>query len=119
MLKRVAEVLAQTARARIDTVARYGGEEFALLLPETDRAGALRLAERVRTAIAAELFVTEHGKFRSTVSLGVATYPDDATVKAKLIDCADQALYAAKREGRNRSITFDSLKSRREVSNTA
>jgi len=119
VLERVAGVLARTARTKIDVVARYGGEEFALVLPETDRVGALKLAERIRTAVAAELFVTEHGKFRSTISLGVATYPEDATVKAKLIDCADQALYAAKREGRNRSITFDSLRSRREVSNSA
>ncbi len=119
VLKRVAAIISQTARAKIDVVARYGGEEFAVVLPETDRAGAVRLAERVRASVAAEQFYSQNGRFGATISLGVATFPDDAAVKSKLIDCADQALYAAKREGRNRSITFDMLKSRREVSHTA
>jgi diguanylate cyclase (GGDEF)-like protein len=116
VLKRVAALISQTARVKIDVVARYGGEEFAVLLPETDRVGALRLAERIRTAVDAEQFYCENGRFKSSLSLGVATFPDDAATKAKLIDAADQSLYAAKREGRNRSITFDMLKSRREVS---
>jgi diguanylate cyclase (GGDEF)-like protein len=118
VLKRVAVVLGQGAR-RTDIVSRYGGEEFAVLMEETDRVGARHIAERIRTAVEAEIFHTEHGQFKSTISLGIATYPDDATVKAKLTECADQALYTAKRGGRNRSVAFAMLKSKREVAKNA
>ncbi|MBN1961833.1 MAG: diguanylate cyclase [Deltaproteobacteria bacterium] len=114
VLKRVANIVAQTARAKIDTVARYGGEEFAVLLPETDQQGALQLAERIRVLVKDEQFYCEQGKFRSSISLGIATYPDDATTKPKLIDCADQALYFAKHQGRNRCINYAMLNLKRE-----
>jgi diguanylate cyclase (GGDEF)-like protein len=101
ILKGVAEVLQREAR-QTDQVARYGGEEFAVILPETDAAAARATAERMRAAIEAARFTTDLGQLKITLSLGVATFPDVATQKQGLIDQADQALYAAKRAGRNR-----------------
>ena len=103
VLREVASVLATSAR-KIDLVARYGGEEFALVLEETEAEGGVGFAERVRAEVASRLFRSDQGNFRVTLSLGVACYPADARTKQALIDRADQALYAAKRAGRNRTV---------------
>jgi two-component system cell cycle response regulator len=103
VLKRVAAILKASAR-KIDIVARYGGEEFAIVLEGTDRAGARQLAERIREEVAAESFESAKGPFKATLSLGVSVYPDDARVKQEIISRADQALYAAKHGGRNRTV---------------
>lgn len=109
VLKVVARVLEQGAR-KTDVVARYGGEEFAILLDETDTEGAVQIAERIREAVQAKEFHTEHGRFSCTLSLGVSTFPHDAQTKADLIEGADQALYKAKGTGRNQVVTFASVK---------
>jgi len=87
-----------------DVAARYGGEEFVIILPETDRAGALVRAERLRACVESFPFasgsVQPGGKV--TVSIGVSAYPEDAVTKQALVEAADQALLRAKREGRNR-----------------
>jgi diguanylate cyclase (GGDEF)-like protein len=103
VLKRVAKVLAQCVR-KIDLVARYGGEEFAIVLEETDARGARELAERIRLEVERQQFTSEQGNFQVTLSMGIAAYPDDAREKHVLIEAADQALYAAKRGGRNRCV---------------
>ena len=103
VLKRVAGILKASAR-KIDIVARYGGEEFAIVLEGTDRVGARMLAERIREEIGQQSFESAKGNFQATLSLGVAVYPDDARVKADVIARADQALYAAKHGGRNRTV---------------
>jgi diguanylate cyclase (GGDEF)-like protein len=103
VLKRVAGILKASAR-KIDIVARYGGEEFALVLEGTDRAGAKQLAERIREEVQAQTFESSKGLFKATLSLGVAVYPDDGKAKQDVISCADQALYAAKHGGRNRTV---------------
>jgi diguanylate cyclase (GGDEF)-like protein len=111
VLRRVAGILKASAR-KIDIVARYGGEEFALVLEATDRTGARQLAERIRHEVAQQTFTPiksgepEKGSFRATLSLGVATYPDDAREKAEIIARADQSLYAAKHGGRNRTVCY-------------
>jgi diguanylate cyclase (GGDEF)-like protein len=87
----------------IDTAARYGGEEFALLLPETSRAGAVVVAERIRDK-AERHFARRRGGPRVTLSGGVATFPDDASDAEGLIRRADQALYRAKAAGKNRVL---------------
>lgn len=107
-LQMVGRILAAAARRPGDLAARYGGEEFVMLLPDTDAAGAMAVAESIRRAVVEA--ATPHGRSTTaavvTVSLGVATAdwesewpssPDD------LIDAADHALYAAKAAGRNQS----------------
>ncbi|HUB05392.1 MAG TPA: diguanylate cyclase [Myxococcales bacterium] len=106
ILKGVAKLLGAQAR-ETDIVARYGGEEFALVLPETDGAAARTLAERIRAAVEATPFSIGTGSLRITLSLGLATFPETAEAKQDLIGRADQALYAAKRAGRNRWVAAE------------
>lgn len=88
----------------IDVVCRYGGEEFAILLPETDAEGAFVAAEKVREAVASHVFPDGDGtKAQSlTVSIGLSTFPHPANDREELLRQADDALYVAKRTGRNR-----------------
>ena len=92
----------QTSVREVDLVGRYGGEELIILLPETDRAIAVNVAERVRAAMSEMPFNTTGGIVRLTVSIGVATKDDNTTHLEALIARADQALYIAKHKGRNR-----------------
>ncbi len=108
VLREVAGVLGEQARA-VDVVARYGGEEFALVLEDTDRKGALILAERIREQVAALKHPSDQGPFSCTLSLGVASYPVDGTHKKLLVERADQALYHAKEHGRNQTVCFADL----------
>ncbi len=103
VLRGVAALLGQEARTT-DLVARYGGEEFAIVMPETDAAGARVIAERIRERVAAAVSETGLGPLRVTVSIGLATFPADGDRKARLVEAADGALYAAKRGGRNRTV---------------
>ena len=85
--------------------ARYGGEEFAVVLPETDRAGGLQFAERIREVVEKRSFQYEDKNYGITISLGVASTEGDAGLTPhELIRQADEKLYQAKREGRNRVI---------------
>lgn len=107
VLRQVCQLLKQNLR-KVDTLARYGGEEFVVLLPQISRDEAVEVAQKLRQSIAkADL---AHGKNqpggRVTISVGLATLPQDATERTKLVDCADAALYAAKRNGRNRVVPF-------------
>jgi diguanylate cyclase (GGDEF)-like protein len=88
-------------RASIDVVGRYGGEEFVVLLPETPAAGALVVAEKIRTAIRDEP-MQGAGDVSITVSVGVSTYPEDGSHSDQLIRSADDAMYRAKAAGRDR-----------------
>jgi diguanylate cyclase (GGDEF)-like protein len=106
VLKHIARVLRDSSR-EADTAARYGGEEMALILPHTDLAGSYAIAERVRTAIES-LHIPRldgEGILRITASLGVASSAEGD--KDSLISEADGALYAAKRGGKNRTITSE------------
>lgn len=102
VLKSVSSVIRRNLR-EMDIAARYGGEEFVVVLPETDCDGASAVAERIRTDIAAIGFVPNGtGPVHKTVSIGVATFPRDATSAHKLLEAADSAMYGAKRAGKNR-----------------
>ncbi|MFL5303873.1 MAG: diguanylate cyclase [Polyangia bacterium] len=108
VLRRVAAILKASAR-KIDITARYGGEEFAIVLEATDRAGARQLAERIRQEVAQQSFGSPKGNFQATLSIGVASYPDDGRDKAEIIARADQSLYAAKHGGRNRTVCWGEI----------
>ena len=101
-LARIARIVEACGR-RIDLAARYGGEEFVLVLIDTDNAGALTVAERIRAEVEASSAL---GGRPLSVSIGVATCPDDASARDELLDKADWAMYAAKRAGRNRVLSF-------------
>jgi diguanylate cyclase (GGDEF)-like protein len=104
-LKRVAELLKETARRPADLPARYGGEEFALLLAETDAAGAVRVAERLQQRMKSANIPHDFSDVAPyvTLSIGVcAIVPSDSQLSHQLIESADKCLYAAKQNGRNR-----------------
>lgn len=106
-LRAVANTIAAAVRDT-DAVYRYGGEEFCILLPETKTAGAIKVAERVREAVE-DMDIngrTTQPKGTLTISVGVATYPNNATSKEGLIKCADVSLYHAKNKGRNRVVSY-------------
>jgi diguanylate cyclase (GGDEF)-like protein len=90
-----------------DIVGRIGGEEFALLLPETDMLQACVVAERVRIALIARPFIAEDAPVTLTVSIGVAAATLGMSGPGALMKAGDQALYAAKAQGRNRVVQFD------------
>jgi len=86
-----------------DVAARYGGEEFAVVLPETAAADALRIAERIRAHVENDAIrIDEDQSIHLTISIGVASLPDNAATESDLMQRADAALYAAKAGGRNR-----------------
>lgn len=113
-LKQVADLLRQSVR-RVDIVARYGGEEFIIVTPETKKKAVMEVAERIRSGIARHNFRIYNDQTRVTVSMGVALFPYDVSQAAAgesadlaqgLILKADNALYRAKDEGRNRVVLY-------------
>jgi diguanylate cyclase (GGDEF)-like protein len=107
VLRAVADVLAAVCRD-VDLAARIGGEEFAILLPETDARGAEHVAERARGRIAESHHRAPSGAgFRITASAGVASLGREVTSAEGLLQAADDALYRAKGEGRNRVVAAD------------
>jgi two-component system cell cycle response regulator len=93
-----------------DVVGRYGGEEFLIVVARADEAVAFALAERIRKAIAAEPFVTDAGEVSITASLGIAVSASaSASEPNALVQIADEALYRAKRQGRNQCQISSSL----------
>ena len=101
ILGEVARILQYTVR-NYDMAARYGGEEFAVILPNTEKTGAMELAERLRRAIERAEWMNR----RITVSIGVATLTYGQSIPV-LIEEADRALYTAKEQGRNRVVDAD------------
>jgi diguanylate cyclase (GGDEF)-like protein len=99
-LQQVASVLKEVVR-KADTVFRYGGEEFLVLLPETDLEGAAALAEKIRTAVAANRLGDGEQVFTLTLSAGVSSLCENESGN-DMIARADMALYQAKEEGRDR-----------------
>ncbi len=106
VLKEVAGILRRAARS-VDIAARYGGEEFALVLEGSGEQGGLQMAERVRQEIENMVLHNENEPVRVTLSLGLAVYPGHGVDKERLIRRADQALYRAKKQGRNRVVLWE------------
>jgi diguanylate cyclase (GGDEF)-like protein len=120
VLRDVASILVKDMR-EIDTVARYGGEEFVIILPETNAAEGMLVAQRLRKAVEQARFFAGSARVieRLSISVGVAVFNTDAQFKRDLIEFSDAALYAAKSQGRNRVILYSELAmvaSRKEVS---
>lgn len=106
ILRRVARILQKGARST-DLVARYGGEEFILILSDTDMAGGKITGERIREEVERTVFPTSLGPLRCTISMGISAYPQ--VEEDDLLERADQALYHAKRMGRNCSFTLEEM----------
>jgi len=108
VLRRLAGLLHDSVRDKVDMAARYGGEEFAVLLENTPHDGALNLGERLRSALEAETFIHMEGsqaiQFHVTMSIGVASYPEAGDAML-LVGRADEALYEAKQTGRNKVVS--------------
>ena len=96
IIREISKIFRDASR-KIDAVARYGGEEFGIILPITKKEEALILAERIRRAVE-----TSPGLKNITISIGVASFPEDGEKKEDLIANADRALYEAKRSGKNK-----------------
>lgn len=109
VLKQVAQTLKKNSRTT-DFVCRYGGEEMSIILPNTTAEEALFNAKRINKAVAEKDFqlnATETGKV--TISVGVATFPDNAQTPQELIEFADKGLYYAKEHGRNQVVKIDMI----------
>ena len=90
-----------------DVAARYGGDEFILLLPETTAAGGRELSERVRRSVGAKALEVRGMRVGTSVSIGVAGFPEHGNDLQSIVNKADQAMYLSKRTGRNRVTLFD------------
>jgi diguanylate cyclase (GGDEF)-like protein len=102
ILKDLARLLRNQSR-KMDHVCRYGGEEFTLILPQTDQKEAYMIAERLRVDIQRYPFLNEEifPNNTLTVSLGIATFPENGLLPAELITASDKSLYKAKNQGKN------------------
>lgn len=107
VLRSISLVIAENIR-EIDYVGRYGGEEFCAVLPDTDSEGGLFVAERIRKAVEETIIDAYDAKLNVTVSIGIASFPQDARNTMELIDKADLALYRSKKRGRNCITSFGS-----------
>ncbi|MBI4395406.1 MAG: GGDEF domain-containing protein [Candidatus Omnitrophica bacterium] len=116
-LREAAQIIRENVR-RVDVIGRYGGEEFLIIAPEIDKAKAIELAERIRSATARKRFQLYDEETQVTVSIGLSSFPEDLELRRPkefspefmdaLIQKADQALYKAKEEGRNRVVAYGS-----------
>jgi len=106
VLKSIGYLLKTRLRSN-DICARYGGEEFVILLPETSSEAAFYVAEKLRKLIAGYDISQGGATTRVTVSLGVAQFdPARMPEERRLVECADQAMYEAKHQGRNRTVVY-------------
>ena len=106
VIKGFADVLRRTKRDT-DAVGRFGGEEFVIVCEETDAKGAELLAERIRAEFEATTFHVKDGPLKVTCSIGIATFPRAGNDWDALFKATDEALYASKRDGRNRATAWN------------
>jgi len=109
ILQKVASIFKSSTR-KCDYVARYGGEEFFVMLPETPMDETVAAAERIRSSVENETFTQDGKKIRITISVGVSLYPLHGKGAETLIKYADEALYKAKKTGRNRVVVWETEK---------
>jgi diguanylate cyclase (GGDEF)-like protein len=107
VLREISKMLKENSR-KLDHVARYGGEEFSIIMPDTRKESAVYSCDRLRHQIE-KFYQEQEGRLQNknlTISLGVASFPDDAATKDDLISRADMALYEAKRTGKNKTCIY-------------
>jgi len=105
VIKRFAQLLSSYTRNNIDWVARYGGEEFLICLPNTDNRKAYMVLERIRKAIERAIIKVGDEEIQITGSFGLFTVIDKELAYTDLIKCADDKLYQAKNQGRNKVVS--------------
>ena len=106
---RLIQLVADTLSMRVrdsDVLARYGGDEFALLLPNTDAAGAMQLASRIVSSLSPMTLAVAGERLRVTISVGVAAYPEHGTEVRELLGYADRAMYISKNSGKNKVTAY-------------
>lgn len=109
ILREISKTIKENVR-QIDFIGRYGGEELSIILTETGKDSAGLAAERIRQAIESKYIRVYDEDLRVTISIGIATFPDDARNIQMLIDRADRALYISKQSGRNRVCVYEAHK---------
>ena len=107
-LSSIGTVISQTIR-KVDISARYGGDEFAVVLPNTDKRGSLIVAEKIRTNLKKIPLKFKGQEHIITLSIGIATYPDNGSGREELIEKADRALYESKNEGKDKTTHFEDI----------
>ena len=105
VLREIARIIRENIR-EIDFLARFGGEEFSVVLPETDKTSAIMAAERISSRVSGERIKVFDEALNVTISIGLATFPQNTLHSDVLVEVADKALYKAKLAGRNRSCWF-------------
>lgn len=105
VLKQIAKLI-KSSTSPGDIVARYGGEEFGVLLVDTPKSEALKVAQAIREKVEKKKFILRRQATNVTVSGGIAFFPEEGKVRESLIKRADQALYKAKAEGKNKICTY-------------
>jgi diguanylate cyclase (GGDEF)-like protein len=109
VIRNISDLLRNSVRKK-DTVARYGGEEFILILPGAGLDETLMIAERIRRLVENTPFEIGQAQLHLTVSMGISNFPyHRAKTKEELVKMADEALYEAKRSGRNRVCIYNTL----------
>ena len=107
---RLLRQLTRTIQAELrytDVLARYGGDEFIVLLPETPPKGAVEVADRIRDAVIGAPLEVNEKRVVCSVSIGLASHPDDGNTMDSIVARADRAMYRAKQQGRNRVVQFE------------
>jgi diguanylate cyclase (GGDEF)-like protein len=107
VIRTLASIVRQTAR-ETDICGRYGGEEFTILLVDSDAAAATVFTERLRTKVAALVLNIDDPEIKFTISSGIAEYSKSFAKHTQWIEAADKALYHAKKNGRNKTIVYQS-----------
>jgi diguanylate cyclase (GGDEF)-like protein len=116
LIKTVANSI-QSCLRESDKLARYGGDEFIALLPETDCEAALEVGERIRKGVENTSFDMKGNKIKTTVSIGIASYPAHASEGDELMHKADRALYQSKEAGRNKVLAHAATETNEQKSN--